>query len=97
MCLLWFAVSSSGLDQVWSHKECSWEEVRALGTLETGRIEEKVANGYIIDDGLGRSVVGAGFGRVFLDEAIDWVVKRGQIVLIFERTGGAHFFQEVKL
>ena len=76
---------------------CSREEARALRSVEAGRIEEKVAEGYEIEDGLGRSVVGKGYGRVFLDEAVDWVVKMGVFVIIFESTGGAHFFQEVRL
>ena len=41
--------------------------------------------------------MGEGLGRVFLDERVDWVVKRGEFVIIFESTGGAHFFQEVRL
>ena len=94
--LLWSA-SSAGLGQVWSQEEWSGEEIRGLRSVEVGRIEDEVAEGYRVEDGLGRSVVGIGLGRVFLDERVHWVVKRGEFVIIFERTGGAHFFQEVRL
>ena len=96
MSLLWSA-SSAGLGQVWNTEECFGVEFRGLRSVEVGRIEDKVAEGYRIEDGLGRSVVGIGLGRVFLDEVVDWVVKRGEFVIIFERAGGAHFFQEVRL
>ena len=62
---------------------CSREEARALRSVEAGRIDEEVAEGYEIEVGLGRSVVGKEYGRVFLDEAVEWVVKIGEFVIIF--------------
>ena len=35
------------------------------------------------------------FGRVFVDEAVQWVVKSGDVIAVFEGNGRDHWFREV--
>jgi hypothetical protein len=35
------------------------------------------------------------FGRVFVDEEVAWVVKSGDVIVVFERNGRDHWFREV--
>lgn len=93
--LLWSMSSSAELGQVWSHEEFSWKDISTSANVVAGRMKMKVAHGYSIENELGHSVVGVGLGRIFVDEAVDWVVKSGEFVIVFEVTGGAHFFEEV--
>ena len=34
-------------------------------------------------------------GRVFVDEAVHWVVKSGDVIAVFEGNGRDHWFREV--
>ena len=35
------------------------------------------------------------FGRVFVDGPVDWVVKVGDVIVVFQSNGRDHWFQEV--
>ena len=52
----------------------------------------RVAPGYSV---INNCVQSESFGRVFVDEAVQWVVKSGDVIAVFEGNGRDHWFREV--
>jgi hypothetical protein len=59
-----------------------------VGSVELGQ----VAAGYSKSS---NSVVSETFGRVFVDGPVNWVVKIGDVIAVFQMNGRDHWFQEV--
>jgi WD40 repeat protein len=105
-CLLWspVLVKEEGfgrkLFQFWSSPQegfrcesLSWEEFDLLkaGSVELGY----AAADYSISRGRSNSAVSGSYGRVFVDGPVDWVVKVGDIIVVFQDNGKDHWFREV--
>jgi hypothetical protein len=80
-----------------SRKESvSAEEYNRLreGALSSnaGAVVGQVAPGYSVVQNCVQSEL---CGRVFVDEAVRWVVKRGDVIAVFEGNGRDHWFREV--
>jgi hypothetical protein len=94
-CLLWSPFEEgqrggSGKESV------SAEEYNRLreGALSSnaGAVVGQVAPGYSV---VQNCVQGELCGRVFVDEAVQWVVKSGDVIAVFEGNGRDHWFKEV--
>jgi hypothetical protein len=73
----------------------SWEEYSRLkegAASSNGGVVGWVAAGYSV---INNCVQSESFGRVFVDEEVEWVVKSGDVIAVFERNGRDHWFREV--
>jgi hypothetical protein len=73
----------------------SYEEYSRLkegAASSNGGLVGRVAAGYSV---INNCVQSESFGRVFVDEAVDCVVKSGDVIAVFEGNGRDHWFREV--
>ncbi len=57
-----------------------------------GGVVGPVAPGYSV---INNCVQSESLGRVFVDEEVQWVMKSGDVIAVFERNGRDHWFREV--
>ena len=55
-------------------------------------IDSRVAPGYSLS---GNWVVSESFGRVYVDGPVQWVVKVGDVIVVFQENGRDHWYKEV--
>jgi hypothetical protein len=75
----------------------------SLSREEYSRLEEGAAssNGGVVGQvaavysSINYCVQSESLGRVFVDEAVGWVVKSGDVIAVFEGNGRDHWFREV--
>ena len=73
----------------------SYEEFSRLkeaAASSNGGVVGRVAPGY---SAINNCVQSESFGRVFVDEAVRWVVKSGDVIAVFEGNGRDQWFREV--
>ncbi len=77
-------------------EEVSDEEYYRLkegAASSNGGVVDEVAPGYSVSQ---NCVQSESFGRVFVDELnVQWVVKSGDVIAVFEGNGRDHWFREV--
>ena len=105
-CLLWspVVVKEEGffksLFRLWSSPQegfrcesLSEEELFEASGVGWGSVElDDTAAGYSKSS---NSAVSESYGRVFVDGPVDWVVKIGDIIAVFQSNGMDHWFREV--
>jgi hypothetical protein len=92
-CLLWSPVEGEGGG--FRSESVSKEEygrLREGAASFSGCTVGQVAPGYSV---IHNCVQSESFGRVFVDEAVQWVVKSGDVIAVFEKNGRDHWFREV--
>jgi hypothetical protein len=86
---LWSPIVDGGGFRV---ESISWKEYsrlsRGVGNVRLGQ----VAVGYSISSNI---AISDSFGRVFVDGAVEWVVKIGDVIAVFQSNGRDHWFREV--
>ena len=73
----------------------SWREYYRLkedAASFNGGVADRIAPGYSVFQ---NCVQSESFGRVFVDEEVQWVVKRGDMIVVFQKNGTDHWFREV--
>lgn len=91
--MLWTKALETGQ---WSSCDCPLDIFEAAWEDRKKRLQfrdvPKVAGGYEIQQ---RCVINKRtFGRVFVDDLVQWVIKQGEVITIFENNGTAHFYLE---
>jgi WD40 repeat protein len=93
-CLLW-SPAEEGEGGGFRNESVSEEEYSRLkegAASSNGGVVGRVAPGYSV---INNCVQSESFGRVFVDEVVQWVVKSGDVIAVFERNGRDHWFREV--
>ncbi len=93
-CLLWSS-TEEGEGGGFRCESVSKEEYSRLkegAASSNGGMVGRVASGYSV---INNCVQSESFGRVFVDEEVEWVVKSGDVIAVFERNGRDHWFREV--
>ena len=57
-----------------------------------GGVVGRATSGYSV---IHNCVQSESFGRVFVDEAVEWVAKSGDVIAVFEGNGRDHWFREL--
>eukprot|EP01036_Dinobryon_divergens_P061936 gene61936-biopygen33954 len=100
--LLWLPVEGGGggfRSKLVSYEECdrllSEEGVASVdGRGRGGAVLGQVAAGYSVSPQ--NCVQSGSFGRVFVDEEVQWVVRAGDdVIAVFDVTGRDHWLREV--
>jgi hypothetical protein len=94
ICLLWSPVEGEGggfRSESVSEGEYGRLCEGAASSSNLGAVGQ-VAPGYSV---IQNCVQSESFGRVFVDEAVQWVVKSGDVIAVFEKNGRDHWFREV--
>eukprot|EP01036_Dinobryon_divergens_P035216 gene35216-biopygen27835 len=96
-CLLWLPAEGGGggfRSESVSEEEyvrLLWEE--GVAFVE-GRVLGRVAAGYSVSPQ--NCVQSGSFGRVFVDESVEWVVRAGDdVIAVFDASGRDHWLREV--
>jgi WD40 repeat protein len=100
-CLLWLPVEGGGGEfrsESVSKEEYDrllWEEgVASVDGSRGGAVLGRVAAGYSVSPQ--NCVQSESFGRVFVDEEVQWVVRAGDdVIAVFDVTGRDHWLREV--
>ena len=90
ICLLWSQTKGGIRSESVSKEE--YNRLRNGVVLSNGCVVGEVAAGYVVYQ---NCVQSKSFGRVFLDEAAQWVVKVGDVIAVFQENGRDHWFREV--
>ncbi len=72
--------------------EEEYSRLKKGAASSNGGVVGQVAPGYSV---INNCVQSKSFGRVFVDEVVQWVVKSGDVIAVFERNGRDHWFREV--
>ena len=90
--LLWSPIRGGGFQS----KRVSQDEYNRLKNNATsdGVVSDLIAPGYAKSHNCVQSEL---FGRVFVDEAVKWVVKVNDVIAVFQDNGRDHWFREVEV
>ena len=91
-CFVWSATGEGFQNEFISLEQYS-SLSRNVGSDEVGIVKRgRAAPGYSLS---GNWVLSESFGRVFVDGPVEWMLKVGNVIAVFQKDGRDHWFREV--